>query len=109
MIRIITSSASGGRSRSMFLRHSVFASAFCFMAIASVPAAATTYTITSVIDAEAADGACTLREAIKAISSRKKVNECEAGTGGDVISLTEGDRKSTRLNSSHVKISYAVF
>ena len=74
----------------MFLRHSVFASAFCFMAAASVPAAATTYTITSVIDAEAADGACTLREAIKAISSRKQVNECEAGTGGDIISLTEG-------------------
>lgn len=74
----------------MFLRHSVFASAFCVLAVASVPAAATTYTITSVIDAEAADGVCTLREAIKAISSRKEVNECEAGTGGDKISLTEG-------------------
>src|SRR5690349_24244754 len=32
---------------------------------------------------------------------------------GDVVHkgqhLTEGDRKSTRLNSSHVEISYAVF
>ena len=74
----------------MSLRHSVFASAFCFLAAASVPAAATTYTITSDIDAEAADGVCTLREAIKAISSRKDVNECEAGTGGDKISLVEG-------------------
>src|SRR5690606_42147675 len=27
----------------------------------------------------------------------------------DVSSVVEGDRKSTRLNSSHVKISYAVF
>src|SRR5690606_41486389 len=26
-----------------------------------------------------------------------------------VYGLTKGDRKSTRLNSSHVKISYAVF
>src|SRR5699024_11967346 len=30
------------------------------------------------------------------------------GTGGDLGRL-EGDRKSTRLNSSHVSISYAVF
>src|SRR5690606_39758197 len=28
---------------------------------------------------------------------------------GEVIIAVEGDRKSTRLNSSHVKISYAVF
>src|SRR5690606_41989133 len=27
----------------------------------------------------------------------------------DLVQATEGDRKSTRLNSSHVKISYAVF
>src|SRR5690606_39541928 len=29
--------------------------------------------------------------------------------GADVGSVVEQDRKSTRLNSSHVKISYAVF
>src|SRR5690606_40564664 len=29
--------------------------------------------------------------------------------GGDDAAATAGDRKSTRLNSSHVKISYAVF
>src|SRR5437868_11479688 len=28
---------------------------------------------------------------------------------GDVVHPREGDRKSTRLNSSHVSISYAVF
>src|SRR6266704_4538918 len=31
----------------------------------------------------------------------------EAGSGGELIG--DGDRKSTRLNSSHVSISYAVF
>src|SRR5207249_11257399 len=30
-------------------------------------------------------------------------------TGGGVLHPTESDRKSTRLNSSHVSISYAVF
>src|SRR5690606_41651638 len=30
-------------------------------------------------------------------------------TSRDYISRIRGDRKSTRLNSSHVKISYAVF
>src|SRR3712207_5915024 len=29
--------------------------------------------------------------------------------GGDLGALTQGDRKSTRLNSSHANISYAVF
>src|SRR5690606_41590765 len=29
--------------------------------------------------------------------------------GGNVLSIDGEDRKSTRLNSSHVKISYAVF
>src|SRR5215813_14812193 len=32
-----------------------------------------------------------------------------AGAVTDVGELGEGDRKSTRLNSSHVRISYAVF
>src|SRR5690349_23934078 len=31
------------------------------------------------------------------------------GEGGDLVGAVEGDRKSTRLNSSHVEISYAVF
>src|SRR3712207_9000488 len=29
--------------------------------------------------------------------------------GGDVINMSVSDRKSTRLNSSHANISYAVF
>src|SRR5207249_10926045 len=32
-----------------------------------------------------------------------------AWKGRDIRSITKGDRKSTRLNSSHVSISYAVF
>src|SRR5690606_39885462 len=31
------------------------------------------------------------------------------GTFRDLYRMSEADRKSTRLNSSHVKISYAVF
>src|SRR5882672_8369390 len=33
----------------------------------------------------------------------------EFGYHRDVVKLPEGDRKSTRLNSSHTVISYAVF
>src|SRR5207302_10514500 len=33
----------------------------------------------------------------------------EATVEGQVTIVLDGDRKSTRLNSSHVKISYAVF
>src|SRR5690554_7352193 len=36
------------------------------------------------------------------------INGSLHGRGG-VISFDQGDRKSTRLNSSHVRISYAVF
>src|SRR3712207_7111179 len=32
-----------------------------------------------------------------------------AGVGGDREARRDGDRKSTRLNSSHANISYAVF
>src|SRR5690606_40784937 len=32
-----------------------------------------------------------------------------AGEEDDPLGVVDGDRKSTRLNSSHVKISYAVF
>src|SRR3989442_11422069 len=33
----------------------------------------------------------------------------EGAPGESVATQSEGDRKSTRLNSSHVRISYAVF
>src|SRR5690606_40825174 len=40
-----------------------------------------------------------------------EVGDCEirASLSADQVATTERDRKSTRLNSSHVKISYAVF
>src|SRR5690606_41355032 len=49
--------------------------------------------------------------------SRQKILNCPPGTGTDTVlrflqspmPLQKTDRKSTRLNSSHVKISYAVF
>src|SRR5437660_6068252 len=39
----------------------------------------------------------------------KDQGRVSAGTGTDAPLVLEGDRKSTRLNSSHVAISYAVF
>src|SRR5436305_5062931 len=36
-------------------------------------------------------------------------SECARTWGSDVSATTRRDRKSTRLNSSHVRISYAVF
>src|SRR5690606_40898173 len=36
-------------------------------------------------------------------------NAIENGRGGRGVLIVRSDRKSTRLNSSHVKISYAVF
>src|SRR3989442_1921993 len=39
----------------------------------------------------------------------KKVADKISRTGFGVGSVVEPDRKSTRLNSSHVRISYAVF
>src|SRR5204863_8885903 len=39
----------------------------------------------------------------------KKVVDQFAGVGADASELVNEDRKSTRLNSSHVEISYAVF
>src|SRR5690606_42053235 len=40
---------------------------------------------------------------------RTVVNVTGDATVSSIIADGEGDRKSTRLNSSHVKISYAVF
>src|SRR5690606_40822346 len=37
-----------------------------------------------------------------------KVSRMEMNSGAANVHVTLGDRKSTRLNSSHVKISYAV-
>src|SRR6267378_6044562 len=50
---------------------------------------------------------------LRAISGLVRFEErMKRGAGGDIVLAGEvrfGDRKSTRLNSSHVEISYAVF
>src|SRR5699024_12315500 len=39
----------------------------------------------------------------------RRTTTCSGGRSGEGASAASGDRKSTRLNSSHVSISYAVF
>jgi CSLREA domain-containing protein len=46
---------------------------------------AATWTITTLADGVAADGACTLREAVRAAQSDAAVNECAAGSAADTI------------------------
>src|SRR5690606_41978133 len=53
---------------------------------------------------DAADGAAGLRWALRPAAARRGRAVPVAGA-----EQQQGDRKSTRLNSSHVKISYAVF
>src|SRR5690625_22644 len=43
------------------------------------------------------------------VSTQIRVGGLEARSKDERIPLSHGDRKSTRLNSSHVAISYAVF
>lgn len=76
----------------MSLRHSVFASAFCVLMNVSAPVWAIDYVISpGAPDAVAADGFCSLREAVQAASSKLQVNECPAGSGSDAVVLTEGE------------------
>src|SRR5436309_11030060 len=54
------------------------------------------------------------RDIAQARLSKQRIAELAAGTTRVTLDdlyarIKEGDRKSTRLNSSHVKISYAVF
>src|SRR5204862_6854541 len=62
----------------------------------------------------ATEGGCRSRQVSRAHDRRSFFYECEIGDRVlaklDVIgSRLQSDRKSTRLNSSHVEISYAVF
>src|SRR2546427_1007508 len=41
--------------------------------------------------------------------SEQLEDQCSGGLGGRVFEFESSDRKSTRLNSSHSQISYAVF
>src|SRR5256885_7489285 len=43
------------------------------------------------------------------IASARRAQDCARREPAALISLVVGDRKSTRLNSSHLVISYAVF
>src|SRR5690606_13671186 len=45
----------------------------------------------------------------KLVQAVQRVDHCLQLVRGDAPELVQADRKSTRLNSSHVKISYAVF
>src|SRR5207253_3958021 len=50
-------------------------------------------------------GSKALRETLASYLRAARSLRCEA----EQVMITSGDRKSTRLNSSHVAISYAVF
>src|SRR5690554_7340321 len=51
-----------------------------------------------------------LRDEFGVVESVKAASDLYAPVAGEVIEVNEAlDRKSTRLNSSHVRISYAVF
>src|SRR4051794_5044883 len=61
----------------------------CALAFACVPssALAATITVTTNADTVAADGQCSLREAVTAANLDAAGNGCPAGLGGDTISL----------------------
>src|SRR5690606_39534774 len=52
-----------------------------------------------------------IRDRSESVDSKLHCSSCHHRRSGDRDSVESGklDRKSTRLNSSHVKISYAVF
>ncbi|MDQ1349552.1 MAG: hypothetical protein QG573_2933, partial [Acidobacteriota bacterium] len=57
--------------------------------LAPLPAAAANIPVTTLADADAVDGECSLREAIEAANNDSPYNECAAGTGSsDRILLT---------------------
>lgn len=74
--------------RGRAVRWAVPAVAFVLCA-AAVPAAApaAVLTVTTVSDLDAADGACSLREAIVAANSNAAHQECPAGAGADEIEI----------------------
>src|SRR5690606_39951399 len=49
------------------------------------------------------------RAAARAALLRRRRDGAHAAVRHEAVDLRQQDRKSTRLNSSHVKISYAVF
>src|SRR3712207_6974884 len=49
------------------------------------------------------------RGALEAVNGNGEIRQRGPAVGAGVIAIDGGDRKSTRLNSSHANISYAVF
>src|SRR5690606_41309088 len=60
-------------------------------------------------DAGAAGGVAALQRRQRRERLVDGVHRADAADAGVVLGAARQDRKSTRLNSSHVKISYAVF
>lgn len=59
------------------------------LALAPLPSRAANISVTTLADADAVDGECSLREAIQAANANSPYNECAAGTGpSDRILLT---------------------
>lgn len=74
------------------------------------PVRATRWTITSTVDAVAADGVCTLREAIRAAVTDLAVHECVAGSAVDEIVLAVAgpyafDQGQETLSGSGVELT----
>lgn len=74
-------------SRSVLGPPSVLVLSLVAFACAGAPARAASWSISSTADAVAADGVCSLREAIRAAATDLAVNECAAGGAVDEIVL----------------------
>jgi CSLREA domain-containing protein len=64
-----------------------FAALVAATLLAAAPSPATVYTVSSPDDVVAADGVCSLREAIRAAATNLAVNDCPAGSASDEIVL----------------------
>src|SRR3989442_11978507 len=80
------------------------------LALLLLPAAASAESCTEPLTAlfERLSPAVVSIQAMK-INKAKPQRRFETVVGAGVVIERDGDRKSTRLNSSHVRISYAVF
>lgn len=59
--------------------------------VTASPAHAATISVTTLSTAAAADGQCSVVEAVQAANTNAPVDACVAGSGGDVITLPAGD------------------
>src|SRR5690242_21250033 len=79
------------------------------VAIGSAPARESYLVAERLIDAARATGAQAIHPGYGFLSENAKFAEACASMGVVFIGPPAADRKSTRLNSSHMSISYAVF